>query len=106
MPDEGAEPHEERRPDRGRAVVTALGILAWIGVAQMVYLTFVELNGLIVRSQELGARREIVTALEREAEELESIVANADDLAYREALARKQGFMYPYERRVVVLSPR
>ncbi len=90
----------------GKAVLTALGVLAWIGVLQVAYLTFVELNGLLVRSQELEARREVVATLEREADLLRSIVENGGDPAYREALARKQGFMYPTETRIVVLSPR
>lgn len=42
-----------------------------------------------------------VEALESEALQLRSVIEHGDDLAYREQLARRQGYMYPDESRVV-----
>lgn len=47
-----------------------------------------------------------VAALEREAEGLRAVIEHADDARYREQLARRQGYMYPEETRIVTSEPR
>ena len=47
-----------------------------------------------------------VAGLEAEARELQAIIDHADDESYREQLARRQGYMYPDETRIVTSEPR
>lgn len=47
-----------------------------------------------------------VHALEGEADELSEVIEHGDDRRYREQLARRQGYMFPDETRIVTSEPR
>ena len=47
-----------------------------------------------------------VAGLEAEARALEAVIEHGDDEGYREQLARRQGYMYPDEARIVTSEPR
>lgn len=81
-------------------------LIATVGSIHVLFMIGVETVRL-VRSEKAIARleREVAT-LEREAQGLRSVVEHADDPSYREQLARRQGYMYPDEARVVTSEPR
>jgi hypothetical protein len=54
----------------------------------------------------IGRLEREVSALEREAEGLRAVIEHGDDQAYREQLARRQGYMYPDEARIITSEPR
>lgn len=85
----------------GRGARLLLLVLLAVGSVQVVFMLGVE--GLrLFRSETAITRLEReVRALEEEAAQLEAVIEHADDERYREQLARRQGYMYPDEARVV-----
>ncbi len=57
-----------------------------------------------LRTEIQGLERDIAE-LEAEASELRAVAGHADDELYRELLARRQGFVFPEETRVLPLTP-
>jgi hypothetical protein len=91
-------------PARGARILLLL--IVSLGSVHVLFMLAVE--GLrLVRSEISIARLEReVSALEREADGLRAVIEHGDDLTYREQLARRQGYMYPDEARIVTSEPR
>lgn len=89
------------RPAARRKLNIVIVVLASLGVLQLLYLNYVESDRMFVLRREVARLEADVARLETERHGLEEVVAHAADPAYREALARKQGFILPDEVRVV-----
>lgn len=89
------------RPAARRKLNVVIVVLASLGVLQLLYLNYVESDRMFVLRREVARLEADVARLETERHGLEEVVAHAADPAYREALARKQGFILPDEVRVV-----
>lgn len=88
-----------------RAPHRLLVALAVIGTLHLFFLIAVELNRELVHRREITRLTAEVTALEDELTALQEIAKRGDDLQYREALARNQGFVYPNESLLVTGQP-
>jgi hypothetical protein len=97
-------PRTQAGPARGARWLLLL--IVSLGSVHVLFMLGVE--GLRLARAELaisGLERE-VAELEREAEHLRTVVEHGDDLRYREQLARRQGYMYPGELRIVTRDQR
>lgn len=99
--DPGSKAARGTRAGVGKGARLLLLVLLAVGSVQVVFMLGVE--GLrLFRSETAITRLEReVQALEEEAAQLEAVIEHADDERYREQLARRQGYMYPDESRVV-----
>jgi hypothetical protein len=90
------------RPVRvARFINAALVVLCLVGSAQLMVLIGVELSRLAFTEREIARlEREIATA-HRESDDLLEIAGRGADERYREQLARRQGYVYPFETRFV-----
>ena len=86
-----------------RGVKRFLVVLALLGTIQVVVMLGVEAYRAVEGQRGIARLQEDIVELEAEAEALEAIVQHGDDAAYREQLARRRGFIYPGEVRVVPL---
>lgn len=82
---------------RRKSAHPVLIIIAVIGSLHLFFLLAVELDRNLVQGREIARLEHEVQALGAELERLEEIAAHAEDRAYREVLARKQGFVFPGE---------
>jgi cell division protein FtsB len=91
-------------PARGARFLLLL--IVSLGSVHVLFMLGVE--GLRLARAEISIARleREVSALEREAEGLRAVIEHGDDQAYREQLARRQGYMYPDEARIVTSEPR
>jgi cell division protein FtsB len=95
------------RPPMDRATRRALlvlGAIALIGIVQVGFLTFVEIDRAVRHRAAITALQAELAQLRAEADALRAVAERADDATFREQLARGQGFVYPGERRIVVLD--
>jgi len=90
---------------RSRRVHPALIVLAVAGSLHAFFLIGVELDRHLVHRREVARLEAEVATLTAELTRLDEVAAHAGDVAYREALARKQGYVYPHERLVVTAVP-
>lgn len=97
----GSQQDHEERHEAPRTTHPLLITLAVAGSLHLFFLLAVELDRNLVHRREVARLRSEVTALAAELSGLEAVAAHGDDLAYREVLARKQGFVYPDEALVV-----
>lgn len=99
VPDVVEEAPRERAAARGaHAVVTVLMLL---GCAQVLFLLGVEGLRYVRARQDVGRLEQQVAVLEGQRAELQAVADHASDAAYRESLARLQGYMFPDEVRAV-----
>ncbi len=104
---EAAAREAERRPPLDRATRRALlvlGVIALVGILQVGFLTFVEIDRAVRHRAAIAALEAELAQLRAEADALRAVAERADDEAFREQLARGQGFLHPGERRIVVLD--
>ena len=101
-----ADPAARRsRLDRGtRRALLLLGAVALVGIVQVGVLTFVEIDRAVRSRGAIAALDAELAELRSEADALRAVAERADDEAFREQLARRQGFVHPGERRIVVLD--
>jgi cell division protein FtsB len=101
----GREPRAEtdRATGAARNVKRFLVILALLGTVQVVVMLGVEAYRAVEGQRAIQRLHNDIAALEAEAAGLAAIVQHADDPAYREQLARRRGFLYPDEVRIVPL---
>jgi len=90
---------------RSRRVHPALVVLAVAGCLHLFFLLGVELDRNLVHRRAVARLEAEVAALTEELARLDEVAAHADDRAFREALARRQGYVYPHERLVVTALP-
>lgn len=90
---------------RGRRVHPALVVLAVVGCLHLFFIIGVELDRNLVHKREIARLEAEVGALTAELERLDEVASRGFDTAYREALARGQGYVYPDERLVVTAQP-
>ena len=82
-----------------------LGVIAAIGIVQVGFLLFVEADRTLRHRTAIGQLETELSELQQEADTLGAVAERADDVTFREQLARRQGFLYPDETRVIVLQP-
>jgi Tfp pilus assembly protein FimT len=87
-----------------RRALRLLALVALLGAAHLAFLSFVELDRMVRHRSAIAALEADLAAARGEAAELRAVAARADDEAFREQLARLQGFVRPDEARVVVLN--
>lgn len=93
-------------PDRPtRRALMLLGVIAAIGIVQVGFLLFVEADRTLRHRTAIGKLDTELSELQQEADALRAVAARAGDVTFREQLARRQGFLYPDETRVIVLAP-
>lgn len=93
--------HALRRAERRG--LSLLGVVALVGCLHLVFMIGVELDRTVRHRASITALEAELDALAAEAAELRAAYEHADDAAYREQLARSQGFLYPNETRLIVL---
>lgn len=71
--------------------------LAVVGTLHLFFVIAVELDRDLVHRREITRLRAEVDALTHELASLQEVAGRGFDTAYREALARNQGFVYPHE---------
>ncbi len=99
MKGEGAEPARRRGPH------WVIVLIATVGTLQLLYLNYVEADRLFVHQREISRLEAEVSAMQAERNALAAVAERTTDDAYREQLARKQGFMFPDELRVITQRP-
>lgn len=72
-------------------------VIAVVGCLHLFFLLAVELDRNLVQRREVARLESEVQALSAELERLGEVAAHGEDRAYRELLARQQGFVYPGE---------
>lgn len=87
-----------------RRALLLLGVIAAIGIVQVGFLLFVEADRSLRHRTAIERLETEIDDLQREADGLRAVARRADDERFREQLARRQGFLYPDETRVVVLD--
>lgn len=100
----GGQPRRRRaavRSSRGAELLVVL--VALVGGLHALAMIGVEAYRIVTTHREVTRLEADVARLEREAEELRAVIEHGDDERYREALARRLGFVYPDEQRVVRL---
>ncbi len=90
---------------RSRRVHPALVVLAVAGCLHLFFLLGVELDRNLVYSRDVARLEAEVGALTNELARLDEVAAHGDDRAFREALARRQGYVYPDEDLVLTALP-
>ncbi|HZW99946.1 MAG TPA: hypothetical protein VFF10_07780 [Trueperaceae bacterium] len=90
---------------RGRPVHPALVVLAVVGCLHLFFIIGVELDRNLVHRRDVARLEAEVSALTAELNRLDEVASRAGDSAYREALARSQGYVYPDEDLVVTAEP-
>jgi hypothetical protein len=80
-------------------------LIATVGTVQLLYLNYVEADRMFVHKREISRLELEVGAMQAERNSLAAIAGHATDDAFREQLARKQGFIFPDELRVITQRP-
>lgn len=94
-----------RALNRGaRMMRGVLILLATIGTLQVAFMLVVELRRGHEARQAIAVLEQDIAELEAEAAHLNAIIENGDNDAYREQLARRQGFIMPDETRVIIIG--
>lgn len=81
-------------------------LLVSFGSVQVLFMIGVEVLRLARAEMTLTRLEREVGALEAEAQELQAVIEHREDERFREQLARRQGYMYPDESRIVTTEPR
>jgi hypothetical protein len=89
-----------------RRALRLLALVALLGAAHLAFLSFVELDRMVRHRGAIAVLEEDLAAARAEADELRAVAERAGDEAFREQLARLQGFLHPGEARVVVVDGR
>lgn len=93
---------DPRRPVRvPRGINALLVALALIGTVQVLGLLVVEVQRLRYSEAEIARLEAEIADLNRESADLLAIAERSDDERYRELLARRQGYVYPWETRFI-----
>lgn len=91
--------------DRGtQRAMRLLGILALIGTLHVGFLIFVELDRFARHRTAITELEAELAATRAEADALRAIAERLSDTDFREQLARRQGFMFPDETRLIVVQ--
>ena len=80
-------------------------LIAAVGTVQLLYLNYVEADRMFVHQREITRLESEVGAMQAERNSLAAIADRAQDEVLREQLARKQGFIFPDELRVITQRP-
>ncbi len=78
-------------------------VLAVVGILQLLFMTVVEVRRGLESRSEIARLSGEVAELEAEAARLQAVIDHGDNDAYREQLARRQGFIRPGETRVFLV---
>lgn len=100
--DEGVETGSGDRPTR--RAIALLGVLAIVGIVQIGFLLFVELDRTLRHRSAIAILEDELREARTEADTLRAVAERSADETFREQLARGQGFLHPDETRVVVVQ--
>ncbi|HEX7000235.1 MAG TPA: hypothetical protein VF164_00910 [Trueperaceae bacterium] len=89
----------------GKRVHPALVVLAVVGCLHLFFIIGVELDRNLVQRRDVARLEAEVSALRTELNRLDLVASRGDDAGYREALARRQGYVYPDEDLIVTAEP-
>lgn len=103
---EAGEASNSRSAAPGRGARWLLLVLVAFGSVHLLFMLGVEGLRFVRAEMSIERLEREVAGLEAEARSLEAVIEHADDQSYREQLARRQGYMYPDEVRVVTSEPR
>jgi cell division protein FtsB len=93
---------DPKRPVRvARFVNALLVVLCLIGSVQVIGLIAVEAQRLWHTEREVARLEGEIAAIAAESHDLFEVAARGDDQGYREQLARRQGYVFPFETRFV-----
>ncbi len=93
---------DARRPVRvARGINALLVALCLLGSLQVLGLVAVEVQRLVYMEAEIARLEADLAAIRRDTADLEAVAERTDDERYRELLARRQGYVFPYETRFV-----
>lgn len=97
----------DHAPERARRRMPhwVILLIATVGTVQLLYLNYVEADRMFVHKREISRLEAEVAARRAERNSLAAIAEHAADEAFREQLARKQGFIFPDELRVITQRP-
>jgi cell division protein FtsB len=100
------------RADSARPVRVARGInavlvaLCLLGSIQVTGLVAIEIQRVFYAEAEIARLEAELEAIRRETADLRAVAEHGEDERYRELLARRQGYVYPWETRFIGPSPR
>lgn len=94
-----------QQAERRRMPHWVIVLIATVGTVQLLYLNYVEADRMFVHQREISRLEREVSAMQAERNALAAIAERTEDAAFREQLARKQGFIYPDELRVITQRP-
>jgi cell division protein FtsB len=93
---------DPRRPVRLARFVNALLVaLCLVGSLQVVALIAIEAQRLWHTEREVARLEAEIAAIEAESHDLSEVALRGADEGYREQLARRQGYVFPFETRFV-----
>jgi cell division protein FtsB len=93
---------DPRRPVRlARFVNALLVVLCLVGSLQVLALIAVETQRLWHTEREVARLEAEIAAIEAESHDLSEVALRGADEGYREQLARRQGYVFPFETRFV-----
>ncbi len=91
-----------KRANRGANLLFL--VIAVVGCIHALAMLTLEISRSVYTEREVARLERDIAALELEATNLENVIAHKNDPAYREQLARLQGFIYADESRYVTVS--
>lgn len=96
-----AKNEQQNRKGRQR-IFTVVALLLVLHVGAMIT---IEVYRASLSRYEIARLERDIAGLEQERARLAEVITHRDDAVFREQLARKQGFVYPDERRLITLEP-
>lgn len=103
--DEPIAPRRRRRAAVAQGAHRVLVALAVVGSLHALFVLGVESWRFVSERRAVTRLENQVGDLQNEAKGLQQVIGHANDMRYREDLARRQGFMYPNELRAVTQQP-
>jgi len=101
---DGKDPPSLQHDQGTQRAMRLLGILALIGMLHVGFLIFVELDRFSRHRTAITELEAELAATRAEADALRAIAERLSDTDFREQLARRQGFMFPDETRLIVVQ--
>lgn len=105
-PEAEADAQGATRPARVARGINAVVVgLCLLGSLQVLVMLGIELNRIVHAEREIARLEAELSAIDREADDLLEVASRAGDVVYREQLARRQGYVYPFETRYIGPQP-
>jgi hypothetical protein len=102
---EAAARHATRPARVARGINAVVVGLCLLGSLQVLVMLGIELNRIVHAEREIARLEAELSAIDRESDDLLEVATRAGDVVYREQLARRQGYVYPFETRYIGPQP-